>query len=175
MVRVVIVLLLSVFAETVFAQNQLVFVHKPTGQSVRIREGNKVSLLYKGYNGQQEFVREIITQITDSTVTVGYAKQIKPGKRPNRICKTIYLRDITGFRKMSVGRLLAKSALSVGSVFGSYYMIRGLYTSSIASGYSIIASFGIGLAVIELNELIFPENIKYYTEDDWQLIVTRVP
>lgn len=175
MFRVVIVLLVSLFADMALAQNQLVFVHKPTGQTIRIREGNKVALLYKGYNGQQEFVKELITQITDSTVTVGYAKRFKPGKRPNSICKTIYLKDITGFRKMSVGRLLAKSALSVGSIFGSYYLLRGLYTSNISSGYSIIASLGVGFAVIELNELIFPENIKHYIEDDWQLIVTQVP
>ena len=54
-------------------------------------------------------------------------------------------------------------------------MLRGLYSSNIASGYSVIASIGVGLAVIELNELVFPENIKHYMENGWQVAVVQNP
>jgi hypothetical protein len=176
MIKTSFLLLCWLNAFAALAQHQLVFVNKTTGEVVRMHEGNKAALLYTGYNNQQEFIREIITEITDSTITLGcVGKTDRPGKRPNKICKTLLIKDITGFRKMSAGRLLAKSALSIASVFGSFYLLRTLYSTNMASGYSILASVGIGIAIIELNEKIFPENIKHYTEDNWSVLVESAP
>lgn len=141
-----------------------------------VKEGMRVSLLYKGYRGQNEFAREIIKEITDSTVTLGIditeITGIRPGKINSVTHKVIRVQDIIGFRRMGTGRQLAKTVVAVGGVVGSFYLLRNVYRSSnISSGTSFLISLGVGAGLVGVNELLFPENIKYYMEDGWQVSV----
>lgn len=127
---------------------------------------------------QPEFVKETISDITDSTVVLGYSRYeslpksiTKPGKHPKIMHKVIRIEDITGFRKMGIGRLLAKSAVSIGGIFASYYLLKDIYSSDISTGSSILLSMGVGFGLYGLTEALFPENIKYYMEDGWQVTV----
>ena len=164
-----------------FAQKKLVFTHAQTHKTIELNVGNRAAFTYKGYMQQHEFIKEIITNITDSTVTLGFTYYpslppsiTKPGKHPKLVYKVVRIADITGFRKMGVGRLLAKSAVSIGSIIGSYYLLRGIYNSNIGAGSSIALSMGVGIGIYGLNEMLFPENIKYYLEDGWQVSVANV-
>ncbi len=128
--------------------------------------------------GQQEFVKETISSITDSTLVLGgsYMELLpksatKPGKHPKLVYKVIRIEDITGFRKIGTGRLLAKSAVSIGGIFASYFLLKDIYSSNISTGSSILLSMGVGLGLYGFTEILFPENIKYYRENGWQLSV----
>lgn len=160
-----------------FAQKELLFYNTKKNRTILIREGMRVSLLYKGYNGQVEFTKEIIRKITDSTVTVGVdVTELVPGLRPGKMNmlrhKVVRVEDIIGFRKMGVGRQVAKTAIAIGGVVGSFYLLRNVYSSSnISTGSSFLISLGVGVGLLGVNELLFPENIKYYMEDGWSVKV----
>ncbi|MES2779604.1 MAG: hypothetical protein V4651_06865 [Bacteroidota bacterium] len=163
-----------------FAQKKLVFKNTKTQKTIELRVGNRVSFSYKGYMEQPEFVKETISQITDSTVVLGFShfaalpKSItKPGKHPKLVFKVVRIEDITGFRKMGLGRLLAKGAVSIGGIFASYYLLKNIYSSDISSGSSILLSMGVGLGLYGLTEVFFPENIKHYLEDGWTVSVAN--
>jgi hypothetical protein len=64
--------------------------------------------------------------------------------------------------------MLAKSAVSIGGIFASYYLLKNIYSSNMSSGTSILLSMGVGFGLLGVTELLFPENIKHYTEDGWQ-------
>lgn len=145
-----------------------------------MKVGNRASFSYKGYMGQPEFVKETICGITDSTVVLGLSlyeslpqQLTKPGKHPRIVHKVIRIDDIIGFRKMGVGRLVAKSAVSVGGIFASYYLLKDIYTSGIGAGSSILLSMGVGFGLLGVTEVLFPENIKHYLEDGWQVNVAN--
>lgn len=170
-------ILLSV---TGFAQKKLVFKNTKTLKTVELRVGNRASFSYNGYMQQPEFLKETISDITDSTVVLGmsYFQSLpqsitKPGKYPALVYKVIRIEDITGFRKMGVGRMIAKSAVSIGGIFASYYLLKDIYSSNISTGSSILLSMGVGLGLYGVTELLFPENVKYYMADGWQVSVAE--
>jgi hypothetical protein len=169
-----IILFLSV---PVMAQKSLLFYHTGKNKTIEIKQGIRVSLLYKGYMGQVEFSKEIIREITDSTITLGldYTEML-PGLRPGRMNlfthKVIRTEDILGFRKMGVGRQLAKTGVALGGAVGSFYLLRSVFNSNnISTANSFLLSLGIGTGLYAMNELLFPENIKYYMEDGWKVKV----
>jgi predicted phage tail protein len=171
-------LLLFLLAVSVqgFAQKGLLFYNTKKNKTILVKEGMRASILYKGYKGQTEFAREIIREITDSTITLGVdltqVTGIRPGKINSLTHKIIRVEDIVGFRRMGTGRQIAKTVVAVGGVVGSFYLLRNVYRSStISSGSSFLISLGVGLGLVGINELLFPENIKYYMEDGWQVKV----
>ncbi|AMS25685.1 hypothetical protein AEM51_00260 [Bacteroidetes bacterium UKL13-3] len=168
-------ILLMFVSLSCFAQKRLVFTNVQKQKVVELRVGNRATFYYKGYMDQPECVKETISDITDSTVVLGLSydgllpKSItKPGKYPKLMHKIIRIEDITGFRKMGTGRMLAKSAVSIGGIFASYYLLKNIYSSNMSSGTSILLSMGVGFGLLGVTELLFPENIKHYTEDGWQ-------
>lgn len=171
-------ILFLLFTLPCFAQKKLIFKNANTQKTVEFKVGNQASFIYKGYMAQSEFVKETISEITDSTVVLGFSyyqslpKSVtKPGKHPKLLHKVIRIEDITGFRKMGTGRLLAKSAVSIGGIFASYYLLKDIYSSGISTGSSILLSMGVGFGLYGLTEVLFPENIKYYVEDGWKATV----
>jgi hypothetical protein len=160
-----------------YAQKSLLFYNTKKKKTILAKEGMRVSILYKGYQGQVEFAKEIIREITDSTITLGIditqlAPNIRPGKINKLTYKTVRVEDIIGFRKMGVGRQVAKSVVAIGGVVGSFYFLRHIYSSgNIGTGSSFLISLGVGAGLVAVNELLFPENIKHYMEDGWAVRV----
>lgn len=155
-------------------QRQLLFFQEFSGKSVTIQQGHKATLLYKGYNGQMEVFSEMVTEITDSTVTLGadlskVSKRFKPGRMKRNTFKVIRIQDITGFRKMGLGRQLLKTTVRVGEVIGTAYFLGYIYASDLSAGTAFLISMGTGFTIIGVNSVLFPENIKHYMQDGWQV------
>jgi hypothetical protein len=170
---------LVLLSVVVFAQKKLVFRNIKTLKTIELRVGNRASFSYKGYLQQPEFIKQTISDITDSTVVLGisYYESLpksltKPGKHPTLVYKVIRIEDIIGFRKMGVARMIAKSAVSIGGIFASYYLLKDIYSSNTSTGSSILLSMGVGFGLYGFTELLFPENVKHYMEDGWQVNVS---
>lgn len=165
------------FSTFCFAQKRLLFYNTQKLKTIELKEGHRASILYKGYNNQIEFITHTVSQITDSTITLGvdmssYFPNRKPGQSIRMTYKVIRIEDIIGFRRMTLGRQWAKIGVSIGGIVGSFYLLHGVYNnSSISNGGAFFISLGTGFALLGLNQLLFPENIKYYFKDGWEVKV----
>lgn len=131
-------------------------------------------ITYNGYNGQHEFVSQVITDITDSTVTVGMSPYNILGRKrytaSANTYKVIYLKDITAFRKRSVGGVLLQAVVNAGGVVGSVFLLNDLYrNSNISVGNAFLISVGVGLAIRAGTMMIFPANAKHKMSEGWKV------
>lgn len=177
MPKFVALLLFVGFSTVCFAQKRLLFYNTQTLKTVELKEGHRASILYKGYNNQIEFMTDAVTQITDSTITLGldmtsFLPNRKPGQTISSKHKIIRIEDIIGFRRMTLGRQWAKIGVNIAGIVGSFYLLHGVYNnSSISNGGAFLISLGTGFAILGVGQLLFPENIKYYFKDGWQVNV----
>ena len=153
-----------------FAQAQkstLIFYNQQQSEAVQIRKGGLLILEYQGYLKQMELNSNYILDVNDSTITMGKPRVFSAPTNT----KTIRLKDITGFRKISAGSMLLKTALTVGATLGTYYTIRA-NGDKLSSTQQILYSTGAGLIANISLKLIFPQNkIKYKTENGWEIMV----
>lgn len=158
---------------------ELWLTHTAKNKIIKARIGNMAYVTYKGYNGQHEFATQIISEITDSTITLGLAPGgvFGGGKKYTAAAnayKVINIKDITAFRKRSVGGVALTALVSVGSVVGSVFLLDDLIrTNNISTGNALLISLGAGLVVRYGTMLIFPVNARYKISDGWKAHVVH--
>ncbi len=159
------------------AQTNLYFISKTKHKIIEVKPGQQLSIKYKGYLGQSEFVKQTVTEINDSMITLGVdptalgsiGKMLE--KNPKYVYRKIYIKDITAFRRMTTSRQLLKSGLLIVNVVGSYILLTNLYTKNkLSSSQTFFISFGIGLGTSIIINALFPENPKYQLENGWEVI-----
>jgi hypothetical protein len=176
MYKHIITLVFVCFSGVCIAQKTLLFYNTQLNKTIELKEGHRAAILYKGYQNQIEFAMETVTLITDSTIVLGIdlatlLPNHKPGKMNKLMYKVIRITDIVGFRRMTLGRQIAKLTFSIAGIVGSFYILNGVYSSNISNFNAFMISLGAGFGILGLNHLIFPENIKYYFSDGWQVKV----
>lgn len=157
------------------AQN-LLFVNKAQNQTITVKIGAKLYLGYRGYNGNKEFATNTVYEITDSTITLGINPEFMPFKTKPNIStnqyKVIRLKDITHFRKRSLGGQLTRDMLRIGTAIGTVILLSDLYrNSSISTSNAFFISLGVGITTNWGIKLMYPENAKYAIADGWQIVV----
>lgn len=155
------------------------FTNAAKNKVIKARVGNMIYITYKGYNGQHEFATQILSEITDSTITLGLGPGgiFGAGKRYNASAnayKVINIKDITAFRKRSVGGVSLNALVSIGSVVGSIFLLDDLIrANNISTGNALLISVGAGLVVRYATMLVFPVNAKYKMSDGWKVQVVK--
>ena len=178
-VRFIFIIALVILSQLASAQKSLYFFNSQKNKLIEVHEGHYLSLQYTGYLGQTEFVKNVVTAITDSTITLGVEMEKFGflGTSNSRLVpphKIIRIKDITAFRKMTVARQLVKSACTIGAVLGSYFLLYDLYNSpSVSRGGAFFISIGVGVGSSLLFNALFPENVKYRLPDGWQVVVAE--
>ena len=158
---------------------ELWFTNAAKNKVIKARVGNMVYVTYKGYNGQHEFATQILSEITDSTITLGLGpgNVFGAGKKYTAAAnayKVINIKDITAFRKRSVGGVSLNALISAGSVVGSVFLLDDLIrTNNISTGNALLISLGAGLVVRYGTMLLFPVNAKYKMSDGWKAQVMQ--
>lgn len=173
MYKICSVLLLCFCFQAAIGQ-QLIFTNSAKNKQVKAGIGNMLFVTYKGYNGQHEFATQLITDITDSTVTLGFNPENFTGNKKYNASannfKVIYLKDITAFRKRSVSGVALNALISVGGVVGSVFLLNDLFNNNnISTGNAFLISFGAGLVLRFGTQLLFPVNAKYKMADGWSV------
>ena len=166
--RLLIILVFINIGLNAFAQKTaLIFLNQEEKKSIQLIKGTMVVLEYQGYLKQMELNTNYVVGVNDSTIIIG-----KPSlfAKPSEV-KEIRIKDIQGFRKISAGSQLLKTALTIGATLGAYYGMRN-NNDNLSSTQEILYSTGIGLATNISLKLIFPEKkIKYKMKDGWQTFV----
>ena len=112
-------------------------------------------------------ISNFIISINDSIVTVGKPRMFASASET----KQIRIKDIQGFRKISVGSQLLKTALTIGATIGTYYAIRN-NGESLSYTEQLLYSTAAGLTVRFTLSKVFPdEKVKYRIKDGWYYIV----
>lgn len=159
---------------------ELVFINKKTGKSIKARIGDQLALIYNGYRNQEEFYSQDIFAITDSSVFMGNdTRFVHPGLRKNfekngPTYKEILLKDFVKFRRISVGRKFLKQTLKLGTAIGTFFLISEMIDkNNISRGQQFLVSLGIGFGASYLVNLALPENPKYEMNDGWIVTTTK--
>lgn len=157
----------------IYAQ-QLLFINESLKQAISVKPGQTLALSYKGYNGNLEFAKQTVTDIDDSTITLGVnPEHLSFLKRKNGTpllnqYKVIRIADIQAFRRITVARGLLKSTLRVGMYLGSVVLLYDLSGSAnVGPARLFFTSVGLALGSYGLIELILPESTKYTMADGW--------
>ena len=159
-----------------FAQTQVVFTNVKLNKMITVSPGQTLVLLYKGYLGQTEMIKNMVTEISDSTITIAITPtSLNFWSNKNKVeqnYKCIRIKDIKGFRRISIGRLLFKNVLTLGAVIGTYAILNNINKGKPGNlGRDLLISLGIGIGIKTSVDLMFPENIKYLMEEGWQTTV----
>ncbi len=171
-------LFLLFFTVQNYAQKTLLFLNTKTNKAIEISEGQTLSVQYRGYNNQIYHFKNIVNEINDSTILLGNRSEEKPiwvqkltGKfEPNY--RIIAIKDIVAFRRITIGRTLAKSLVSSTIALGTIYGMYSLFSKQTLSyAPSILVSFGIGIISTTLNAIILPENPRYKVKEGWVISV----
>jgi hypothetical protein len=169
-------LLLVIFSIVANAQ-QLLFINEAKNKVITVNVGSKLFLAYKGYNNQLEYYTNLVTNITDSTITLGvipFNERKRLNNKVNRF-KTIAIKDIVAFRKRSLSMEVTKSVLQVGVVVFSAIVLRRLYLkSNVGNGAAFLLSLGVGLGSNSAIKGIFRENAKFKLKEGWIVKYVRL-
>jgi hypothetical protein len=169
---------LSIIGFTITQQihaQSLLLMNQELNKVIQVVPGNLLAVSYKGYNGLTEFVKLTVTDISDSTITLGVD--------PNRVrllqhkhdgpmlntYKVIKISDIVAFRRMTFGRRLLKTSLSVATYVGTFVlMVELVKNPSISPAEAYFISLGAGIGSMLLLDAALPETTRYRMSEGWQ-------
>lgn len=181
------ILLLLFFQLELRAQHHLYFFNKQENKMIEVIPGQTLALLYSGYMGQTEFAKNVVTEITDSTVVLGHhpdrmspwfkQRAEKKTLKNGAAYKVVRIKDIKGFRRITNGRQVLKTLTQTASIVGLFYLAGSVYRSpDISTGNAFLISFASGIGTSVIINVLFPENIKYHVGNTWQVIsATNAP
>ncbi len=164
----------------IFSQNSLLFLNTKTNKTIEVIQGQTLSIQYKGYNNQIYYYKNTVTEINDSTIVLGqpsielpvWAQKLSKKFEPNY--RTINIKDIISFRRITAGRTLGKSligsTLAIGTALVSYNLFRDAGTTAFNS---ILISFGLSFGMTAINAFILPENPANKISDNWVITVRK--
>ncbi len=161
------IVLFFVISTCSFAQYKVLgFYNDSIQKGVQVRNNSMIMIEYKGYLGQPELTTNYLISCTDTTITLAQPRMFaSPANQ-----RTIRLKDITGFRKVSTGSQLLKFGITLGVTLTTFFTISN--NNNFGSGERIIYSTAAGLATNYGLKLIFPMNrVKYHLKDGWRIMI----
>lgn len=164
----------------VFSQNSLLFLNTKTNKTFEVSLGQTLSIQYVGYNNQIYHVKNIVTDVNDSVIVLGnptsnlplWVQKLNKNYEPNY--KIVNIKDIVSFRKITPGRLLAKSLITTSVSFGTFLLSYNLFRDAGTTPLnSILISIGLGATSSLLNAFILPDNPNNKISDNWVITVRK--
>jgi hypothetical protein len=171
---------LFLFGLGVFAQANLYFVNRTKHKVIEVKLGHQLSLKYKGYMGQTEFAKQSLTDLNDSMITLGVNPEdlgiLKnmASNNPKFIYRKILIKDILAFRRITTGRLMLKTTLTIANIVGTYFLLTELYQNNKFSNVqTFFISLGVGISTSIIINAALPENPKFNMQDGWEVMVAK--
>ncbi|MCX6185452.1 MAG: hypothetical protein NTU43_00450 [Bacteroidetes bacterium] len=180
--RVSLLIVLGFIALIAHSQNQLLnIVNIQSGKTIKVNLGDRMTIQYRGYMGQLNFLKEEVTGADDSCLYLGrsyedVSEKLNKQLQKNGLCYQYKIRysDIVQFRRESLGRVLLKSSvIGLPLAFGSYLLISQYLKQNQGANsieqFLVVTTIGIGTLV--LPKLFLPENLKYKIDNDWSFVL----
>jgi hypothetical protein len=172
------VIIIFLFCSQIFAQKSLIFLNTKTNETIEVSVGQTLSIKFKGYNNQLFYVKNIVTEISDSNIVLGHeadeppvwAQKLSKKFEPNY--RVVDIKDIVAFRRITAGRTLRKSFLSSTIMLGTFFGTIDLFRNTqLETWQTVLLSLGIGMATSVVNAFVLPENPKNKISDNWVITV----
>lgn len=172
------VIIILLFCCQIFAQKSLIFLNTKTNETIEVSVGQTLSIKFKGYNNQIFYVKNIVTEISDSNIVLGHetdeppvwAQKLSKKFEPNY--RVVDIKDIVAFKRITAGRTLGKSFLSSTIMLGTFFGTIDLFRNTqLETWQTVFLSLGIGMATSVINAFVLPENPKNKISDNWVITV----
>lgn len=163
----VVVLLCS--GMNVVGQNEgITFTNVNAQKAVHVATGEFLKLQYTGYLKQQEATEGFVEIVTDKTITI--ALQSKPAIGLSRF-RTVQLKDITGFRRLSFGEMLFTPVAKLLAATGGIALYIVLRKQSDWNDWAVLGTgAGYSLATTYVLNRISRKRIKYFMKNGWSIV-----
>jgi len=158
----------------VSAQGEINFINAGKNKIIKVQTGNELIVLYKGYLGQTEYIKQVLLYTSDSSLVVGNVMSLLTSSEKAKLMgnepKEILFKDIIAFRKITIGRAIVKSLVTSGMAFGSYFLLRDIYRQNQISTLGAFGiSLGVGVGSTMLITNIFSDKPKYFINQGWNI------
>lgn len=170
----VLLLLVGGLVSNCFAQ-QVQFKNE-NGLTITIKQGDQISLFYKGYLGQKQYSNVDFLFGTDSSIVVGNSIHSFNERAADYLLirglqqKEILFKDIIAFRRISLARKTIKSTLNIMAYTGFALALSDISANEkLNYGQSLLYSLAGGIGISLLINLALPENPKYKMNEGWQV------
>ena len=166
------------FTVQIFAQKTLLFLNTKTNKTIEVYEGQTLSVQYRGYHNQIYHFKNIVSEINDSTILLGNMSEEQPvwiqklSRKFEPSYRIIAIRDIVGFRRITIGRSLGKSLLTTTVMLSTFFGTIDLFRNNqLGTWQTAFISLGIGITTSVVNAIVLPENSRYKVKEGWVVTV----
>lgn len=158
--------ILLCFILTASAQNKIVFYKNDSSKTITVAAKDLLKVAYGGYFKQPQETEGTVSLITDSTVTIAPKKRFLKKRMPSQ---TVYLKDITGFRKYSKFRPTGEIIYSVVSVGITGAISAIISKANVSPALNFVTAAGTSAVTGVMKNVFFSSKIKNEIGKDWSL------
>jgi hypothetical protein len=148
------------------AQQKMVFTNADSSKTITVKQKDLVRLAYNGYMQQPQQAEGFVSALNDSTITLTPRKKLLQKSMPGQ---TLFIKDITGFRRYSKLRPAAEiiyGFVGIG-IAGTATAIVSSANLSTILGFA--AAAGTAVVTTGLKNAFFPFKIKNSLNNGWQM------
>jgi hypothetical protein len=148
------------------AQNQLIFSKLDSSKTIIIKLKDLVRFSYSGYMAQHQEVEGRISAINDSTVTLQPRKRILQRTQPSQ---TIFIKNITGFRKYSNFRPASEIIYSVAGVGITGTAAAIVNNANLSPALNFVSAAATQTLISGLRNTVLSSKIKNRLNNGWSM------
>jgi hypothetical protein len=152
-------------------QYNLVFTNLDSSKTVTIKEKDLVRIAYSGYIKQSQIAEGFVTNLNDSTITLIPRKKLFQKKLPRQ---TLFLKDITGFRRYSRFRPASEVIYGIASIGLTGAIAAIVANSNPPAALNFITPAGTQIVTSLTRNLIMSNKIKHYLPSGWQMKLVSI-
>jgi hypothetical protein len=148
------------------AQQKIVFTNADSSKTITVKQKDLVRLSYSGYMQQVQQAEGFVTALNDSTITLSPRKRLLQKRMPGQ---TLFIKDITGFRRYSKFRPAAEiiyAFVGIG-IAGTATAIVSKADLSTILGFA--AAAGTAVVTTGLRNAFFSSKIKNSLNNGWSM------
>ena len=164
--RLTLLIVALIISISLSAQQYLTFTKADSSETVSINKKDFVKLGYKGYMGQLQEFEGIVSNITDSTITLSPRKKLLAKLKHSQV---LMVNDITGFRKYSGFRRPGEVIYGVVAVALTGTVTAIVSSVSIPAILSFLSAAGTGAVTAFMKGLFFSTRIKNTLGNGWNM------
>jgi hypothetical protein len=143
---------------------QISFSKADSSKTIIVKLKDLVRFSYNGYMQQQQEIEGRISALNDSTVTLAPRKKILQRAQPSQ---TIFIKDITGFRKYSNFRPASEIIYAVAGVGITGTAAALVSNANLSPVLSFVSAAATQTLTSGLRNSVLSSKIKYRLNEGW--------